>query len=69
MYDRRLLACRAYGYFSSRREGRYCPAIETDLAAKPEPVLLGNFDAVLEDADAGLGLRLTLAEWWRTYRP
>jgi Fe-S-cluster containining protein len=65
VYEHRLLACRAHGYFVSRGEGRWCQALESELAARAPTVMFGNLDAVLAEARGQGGDPWTLLAWWR----
>ncbi len=69
VYAHRLLACRTYGYFVSRGDGRWCQRIEAELAERDERVLFGNLDAVMDEARAAGGETITLARWWSARGP
>lgn len=65
VYQHRLLACRAYGFCVSRGDGRWCEALQSALATHPEPVMFGNFDAIMDQAHAQGGGTITLLDWWQ----
>jgi Fe-S-cluster containining protein len=66
VYQHRLLACRAYGYCVSRGDGRWCATLETALPTHDEPIMFGNFDAIMDQARGAGGDTITLLEWWRS---
>lgn len=68
VYEHRLLACRTHGYFVSRGEGRWCQALESELASRELAVTFGNLDAVMDDARAQGGETQTLLDGWRQRR-
>ncbi len=67
IYDARPLACRTYGYYVSRGEGRWCGLIENELAARPEEaegITFGNLDAFEAEVRACHGDTISLLTWW-----
>jgi hypothetical protein len=46
-------------------EGRWCPAIASELAARGDAVIFGNLDALMDEARVAFGEPITPTEWWR----
>ncbi|MDX2151352.1 MAG: YkgJ family cysteine cluster protein [Bryobacteraceae bacterium] len=63
IYDRRPLACRAYGFYVEREKGLYCAMIRERVeSGEMQDIVWGNGEA-LEQRSEPLGPRLTLAQF------
>ncbi len=72
IYEARPLACRSYGFFVSRGDGRWCGLVEAALDAHPDEasaITFGNRDALDHEVRAALGDTIAMDAWWRSARP
>lgn len=69
VYDGRPLACRTYGYYADRGDGKHCDQVTTAVAAHNDaPIVWGNETALMARAEAALGGVRPLSDWWRDDR-
>ncbi|MEM9488845.1 MAG: YkgJ family cysteine cluster protein [Myxococcota bacterium] len=61
VYEDRPAACRMYGFYVSRGDGRWCQIIEGEYGQSE--IMWGNHDAVERDLNARFGPPISLLDW------
>ncbi|WP_050046304.1 YkgJ family cysteine cluster protein [Tolypothrix bouteillei] len=46
IYNDRPIVCRTYGFFVGRNRNFYCKQIETEVSARGDDIIWGNFEAI-----------------------